>query len=88
MNGKISLTCKKCNCKMEFQLKPMDNTRRIICQNCGQELLATDFNLIDAATSAINALPYESAMDGFIPQNEGFKFEIEIYSSHLPASEC
>lgn len=88
MNGKISLTCKRCNCKMEFLLKCTEHMRPIVCQNCGQELSASDFSLVKTAMDAINALPYASEIDGWIPDQDGFRFEIEIAPSPLPSSEC
>lgn len=82
MLTKFMLTCKVCGCKMEFLPRKQEIRAPIICQNCGQRLSDNDFDLMTNAMTALRRLPYESEIDGcYVPEREGFKFEIEISPS-------
>lgn len=85
---KFTLTCKVCGCKMQFAPREQELQSPIICQNCGQQLAENDFRLMKNAMDALSAIQYESVFDGcFIPEREGFKFEIEISPSPFTDSE-
>ena len=73
---------------MQFAPCEQELQAPIICQNCGQQLSENDFSLMKNAMDALRAIQYESVIDGcYIPQDSGFKFEIEISPSPFVDSE-
>ena len=88
MLTKFTLTCKVCGCKMQFAPREQAIRAPITCQNCGQQLSDNDFTLVTNAMTALKALPHESIIDGcYVPEQEGFKFKIEIAPSPISDSE-
>ena len=88
MLSKFTLTCKVCGCKMQFAPRGQELQTPIICQNCSQPLSENDSFLMKNAMDALRAIEYESVINGcYIPEQKGFKFEIEISPSPFTDSE-
>ncbi len=77
MGLKFTLTCRRCQCAMDFDTGHCVMPDRIICQNCGQELSDGKRGELLAAISAINTLLFEPV----IVEREGFRVSAEIIPS-------
>ena len=82
MDGKFTLTCRKCKCSTEFMANGNLPAAPHVCQNCGQELPAYAYERLCSAMVALKALP-EVAIeeDTFNPDGKGFAIYLDINRS-------
>ena len=82
LDGKFTLTCRKCKCSTEFMANGNLPAAPHVCQNCGQELPAYAYERLCSAMVSLKALP-EVAIeeDTFNPDGKGFAIYLDINRS-------
>lgn len=86
MNFKITLTCRKCRCKMEFS-GAYTGQGKLACPNCGQEMTEYDSYALRNAISALAELPEVTADGSFVQPEVGFLFNVQCSHSPVPSEE-
>ena len=77
MNAKITLTCRRCRCRMEYSSYDSQLKDVILCQNCGQQLSEYDSTALRNALSALAALPDITSDGSFVAPDTGFVYSVK-----------
>ena len=81
MNFRITLTCRRCRCNMEFS-GAYTGQGKLACPNCGQKMTEHDSYALRNAISALAELPEVTADGSFVQPEVGFLFNVQC--SHSP----
>lgn len=86
MNFRITLTCRRCRCKMEFS-REYAGQGKLACPNCGQEMTENDSYALRNAISALAELPEVTADGSFVQPDVGFLFTVQCNQSPVCSEE-
>lgn len=82
LDGKFTLTCRKCRCSTEFMASGNLPVEPFVCQSCGQAFPTYAYERLRDAMFSLSALPEVAVEeDGFIPDGKGFAIFIDINRS-------